>query len=161
MFKTVYKNNKHQIHQRMLQKSNIATTSRSYIHKKTSKVQSESMRKKSGFQDPPKVWRALINFALGAAWKIWVPMVPAGSQPGIAKSCFGTSCWKDDEKRVFEIETRKTSTLDQTWVLKWRDLGSDKKHFASYLLQSRSPRGVMEYREINGKRGSNNCKRRG
>ena len=55
-------------------------------------------------------WRHLADFEchFGPSW------IPRGVQ----KSCFWVSCWKNDEKRVSENETRKTSKIDRTFVPK-------------------------------------------
>ena len=70
----------------------------------------------------------------------WIPR-------GVQKSCFWISCWKNDEKRVSENETRKTSKFDRKFVPKWDGLGSENERFAGDVLQNKGFRGIVKYWE--------------
>ena len=61
----------------------------------------------------------------------------------VQKSCFWVSCWKNDEKRVSENETRKTSKFDRKFVPKWEGLGDENERFAG--LQNKGFRGIVKY----------------
>ena len=114
------------------------------------------LKKNMFFTRPPKsvailcfvraFWCHLADFGchFGPSW------IPRGVQ----KSCFWVSCWKNDEKRVSENETRKTSKINRKFVPKWEGLGGENECFAGAVLQNKGFRGIVKYWKVWCQKGS-------
>ena len=96
---------------------------------------------------------------IGRSWQIlrflvWQSLTPAGvggfwvqlDSKGVRKSCFWTSCWKINEKRVLK-KTRPVNHVFLKLGSKRRDLKGKINCFAWYLLQNSCVRGFVKYKE--------------
>ena len=124
----------------------IATPTRSWFYNKSFKVNRHRFAKKVGSRTRHKCDRLYLFFAF---WRhladLGLILDTAGFQRG-SPNLLGHHVGKMTKKGCPKTRPSETSNFYWNLIPKWEDLLSKNKHFAWYVAQNTSYRGVVTYK---------------